>query len=342
MKAAVFFSHGGPEVVEIAEVPVPEVGPDDALIRVHAVALNHLDLFVRRGLPGRELPMPHIGGSDVAGQVAGFGSNVMGLTAGQRVLVNPALSCGQCEFCQQGQESLCVRFRILGEHTRGGMAEYVAVPAGNVLPIPDDLSWEEAAAVPLVFQTAWRALMSQARLRQGQDVLILGASGGAATAAIQIAKYVGARVFAVTSTPFVDRVLSLGADIVINRDEADFSREAWQLTDKRGVDVVLENTGAATWRQSLRALAKGGRLVTYGATTGPIGETDIRIIFWKQLHIIGSTMANRREFSQVMDLVFQGKLRPVIDRVLPLDQARQAHEILEAGQQFGKIVLKVD
>ncbi len=342
MKAALFYTLGGPEVVQIADVPRPQVSPEDALIRVRAVALNHLDLWVRRGLAGRHLPLPHIGGSDVAGEVAELGTRAHGLSVGQRVVINPTLSCGHCEFCQRGEESLCVEFGVLGEHTDGGMAEYLAVPAHNVLPIPNSLAWVEAAAVPLVFATAWRALITQAGLCAGEDVVILGASGGAATAGIQIARHVGARVFAVTSTPFLDQVRSLGADVVINRDEVDFSREVWRLTDKRGVDVVLENTGAVTWKGSLRALARGGRLVTYGATTGPMGETDIRLIFWRQLHIAGSTMSNDREFRQVMALVFDGKFHPVVDRVLPLDQARQAHELLEAGEQFGKIVLTVD
>ncbi len=341
MKAAVFYEHGGPEVIQIADVPRPEPGPDEVLIQVKAAALNHLDLWVRRGLPGLKLEMPHIGGSDVAGVVYRVGANVGHLEPGEPVVINPSFSCGRCEFCIRGEDSMCAQFGIMGEHTRGGLAQFVVAPARNVMPMPADFPYEQAAAAPLVFQTAWRALITQARLRAGEDLLILGASGGVATAAVQIAKLAGARVFAVTSTPFVE-VRELGADVVINRDEVNFSREVWTLTGKRGVDVVLESVGALTWKDSLRSLAKGGRLVTYGATTGPMGETDIRLVFWRQLHIIGSTMASRSEFAQVMNLVFQGRLQPVVDRVLPLDQARQAHEILERGEQFGKIVLRVD
>jgi NADPH:quinone reductase-like Zn-dependent oxidoreductase len=222
------------------------------------------------------------------------------------------------------------------------MAEYIAVAERNVLPIPDSLDFTQAAATPLVFQTAWRALMTQAQLQAGETVLILGASGGVASAAIQIAKLAGAYVYAVTSTQAkAEAALALGADEIIDRTTSDFSREVWQRTAKRGVDVVLENTGAATWKGSLRAVRKGGRVVTYGATTGPMGETDIRIIFWKQPFIIGSTMSTQAEFNKVMGLVFQGRLKPVVDRVLPLEQVREAQSLLEAGEQFGKIVLSV-
>jgi len=312
------------------------------LVQVKACALNHLDLWVRRGLPGLELKLPFWSGSDVAGVVAEVGADVVTIKPGDRVIINPSLSCGVCEYCMAGEESLCVDFKILGEHVPGGCAEFVAAPAGNLMRLPDGFSFEEAAAVPLVFQTAWRALITQARLRPGEDVLILGASGGAATAAIQIARLAGARVFAVTSrAEKINQAKELGAEVGINRTEVDFAREVWKLTDKRGVDVVLENVGSPTWKQSLRCLARGGRLVTYGATAGPIGETDIRVVFWKQIHIIGSTMSNRKEFADVMRLIFQRRLRPVIDKVLPLEEARAAHERLEAGEQFGKIVLQI-
>jgi len=342
MKAAVFYEHGGPEKIQIAEVPRPEIGRGEVLVQVKACALNHLDLWVRRGLPGLELKLPFWSGSDVAGVVAEVGADVVTIKPGDRVIINPSLSCGVCEYCMAGEESLCVDFKILGEHVPGGCAEFVAAPAGNLMRLPDGFSFEEAAAVPLVFQTAWRALITQARLRPGEDVLILGASGGAATAAIQIARLAGARVFAVTSrAEKINQAKELGAEVGINRTEVDFAREVWKLTDKRGVDVVLENVGSPTWKQSLRCLARGGRLVTYGATAGPIGETDIRVVFWKQIHIIGSTMSNRKEFADVMRLIFQRRLRPVIDKVLPLEEARAAHERLEAGEQFGKIVLQI-
>ena len=342
MKAAVFFEHGGIDQLQLAAVPPPAVGPGDVLVRVHNVALNHLDLFVREGIPGLTLKLPHIGGSDVAGVVAEVGPQVGGVQVGQRVVVNPSLWCGHCEACIRGEHPLCDTFGILGEHAPGGAAEYVAVPARNILPIPDSLDFPEAAASPLVFVTAWRALMTQAQLRAGETILIHGASGGVASAAIQIAKLAGAYSYAVTSTAEkAEAARALGADEIIDRTTSDFSREIWQRTRKRGVDVVLENTGAATWKGSLRAVRKGGRIVTYGATTGPMGETDIRIIFWKQPFIIGSTMGSQAEFNTVMRLVFQGRLKPVVDRVLPLDEIQAAHRLLEEGQQFGKIVLSV-
>ena len=342
MKAAVFFEHGGIDRLQMADVPPPAVGPGDVLVRVHHVALNHLDLFVREGIPGLNLKLPHIGGSDVAGVVAEVGPQVVGVQVGQRVVINPSLWCGHCEACIRGEHPLCDTFGILGEHAPGGAAEYVAVPARNILPIPDSLDFPEAAASPLVFVTAWRALMTQAQLRAGETILILGASGGVASAAIQIARLAGAYVYAVTSTAEkADAARALGADEIIDRTTSDFSREIWQRTRKRGVDVVLENTGAATWKGSLRAVRKGGRIVTYGATTGPMGETDIRIIFWKQPFIIGSTMGSQAEFNTVMRLVFQGRLKPVVDRVLPLKEIQAGHRLLEEGQQFGKIVLSV-
>lgn len=339
MRAAVIERHGGSEVVRLADLPTPEPGPGEVRVAVRAVALNHLDLWLRRGIPGLQVRFPHTGGSDIAGVVDTLGPGVTDFQPGARVLVNPSLWCGECEWCRKGEESLCVAFRIIGEHVPGGMAEYAVVPARNLLRIPEHLGFEGAAAVPLAFQTAWRALVSRGRLAAGESVLILGASGGVATAAIQIARMLGARVFAVTSTTKIDKVRSLGADVVIDRVREDVARAVSEETGKRGVDVVLENVGEATWKGALRSLAKGGRLVTYGATTGPKGEVDIRAIFWKQTEILGSTMASKREFGTVMGLIFDGKLHPVIDVVWPLERARQAHERLERGDQFGKIVL---
>jgi len=339
----VFDACGGPEVIHPADVPKPDPGRDQVLVRVQACALNHMDLFVRRGPaePGKEFPF--WGLADVAGVVSEVGADVETCRAGDRVIVNPALSCGSCEFCRAGEDSLCVDFKILGDEVPGGAAEYVAVPARNIAPLPDDFGFEQAAAVPLVFLTAWRALVTQARLRPGEDVLILGASGGVASAAIQIAKLAGARVFAVTSgSEKVARALELGADRVLDRGEVDFARETLRWTDQRGVDVVLENVGTPTWKQSLQCLARGGRLVTYGRTAGMIGETNIRELFVKQTRIIGTTMGNRREFADVTRLVFARRLRPIIDQIYPLDELRAAHERLEAGAQFGKIVLTVE
>jgi NADPH:quinone reductase-like Zn-dependent oxidoreductase len=338
MKAAIFHEFGGPEVIRIEDVPRPEPGAGEVLLRVRAAALNHLDLWVRRGLPV-ETTMPHIGGSDVAGEVVEVGPGVVGVAPGARVVVDPSIGCGRCEACLRGETPLCAEYRILGEHTQGGFAEYVVVPASNLYPIPEGMPYEEAAAAPLVFLTAWRGLIGRGGLRAGEDVLVTGASGGVATAAIQIAKLAGARVFAVTTTENVERVRELGADVVYDRTAVDFSKEVWRDTGKRGVDLILDSVGAATWKQNLRALARGGRLVVYGATTGPIGETDLRVVFWKQAQIIGTTMASRREFEEAMKLVFRGELRPVVDVVWPLDRAREAHERLERGEQFGKIVL---
>ncbi len=342
MKAAIITQHGGPEVVEIADVPRPTVPPGHVLLAVKAAGLNHLDLWVRRGLPGLPPQFPHIGGSDIAGTVAELGRDIVRFTVGDRVLVNPGLSDGECEWCRKGQESLCVSYRLLGEHIDGGLAEFVSVPASNLLSLPDSFVFEEAAAIPLVFQTAWRALMSRARLQQGETVLITGASGGVSTAAIQIAKLAGATVFAVTAGPEkVRRVRELGADVIIDRLETDFSSEVWNLTEKRGVDVILDSVGEAIWDRLLRALARDGRLVTYGATTGARASFDIRRLFWKQQQIIGSTMASRSEFEAVMALVFEGALKPVIDVVWPLDRAKEAHQRLEAGEHFGKIILTI-
>lgn len=339
MRAAIFHEHGGPEQLRIEEVPRPEPGPGEVLVEVRAAAMNHLDLWVRRGLP-IEITMPHIGGSDVAGVIAEVGSGVTGVTVGERVVVNPSLWCGRCRWCIRGEESLCVQYRILGEHTNGGFAEFVAVPATNVYPLPESISFEAAAALPVSYQTAWRALITRAALRAGEDVLVLGASGGTAIATIQVAKLAGARVFAVTSgAESVARVRELGADLVYDRTEVDFSREVYRETGKQGVDVVVEGIGEATWTPSLRALAPNGRLVNYGATTGSKVVSDLRLIFWKQLQIIGTTMASRSEFEAMLRVALRGEIRPVIDIVLPLDQVREAHERLEAGDQFGKIVL---
>ncbi|HUH11602.1 MAG TPA: zinc-binding dehydrogenase [Longimicrobiales bacterium] len=338
MRAAIFHEHGGPEVVVIEDVERPEPGAGEVLVRVKATGMNHLDLWVRRGLP-IETVMPHIGGSDVAGVVEALGPGVEGAREGERVLVNPSLFCGRCAWCRAGEQCLCERYRILGEHTQGGMAEYVVVPAGNLHPLPDGFPFEKAAAAPLVFQTAWRGLMGRGRLRAGEDVLITGASGGVATAAIQIAKLAGARVFAVTTGENVERVRALGADVVYDRTEVEFARGVWADTGKRGVDLVFDSVGEATWTACLRSLAKGGRLVTYGATTGPDAATDVRLVFWRQLEILGTTMSNVAEFGRVMGLVLEGRLEPVVDVAWPLERAREAHERLERGEQFGSIVL---
>jgi NADPH:quinone reductase-like Zn-dependent oxidoreductase len=343
LKAIGFYEHGDIDKLQLLELPRPEPGPGKVLINVKAVALNHLDLWVLEGLPGLSLEMPHVGGSDMAGVIASLGDGVTGFQVGQRVVVNPTLSCGDCEWCRQGEDSLCDQFGVIGEHSRGGMAEYAVVPARNLMLMPDDYPFAEVAAAPLVFLTAWRALITRGQVRPGEDVLILGASGGVASAAIQIGKLAGANVYAVTSSPEkMEKARALGADWTVDRTRENWSKAVYEATNRRGVDVVLENVGAATWFDSLRSAKKGGRIVTYGATSGPQPRTDIRYIFWKQLSILGTTMSTRSEFHDVMNLVWQGKLKPVIDSVFPMDEAPAAYRRLKAGAQFGKVVIEID
>ncbi|MGH7483755.1 MAG: alcohol dehydrogenase catalytic domain-containing protein, partial [Longimicrobiales bacterium] len=290
MRAAIFHENGDPDVIRIEEVEAPRPRTGEVVLEVRAAALNHLDLWVRRGLP-IETTMPHIGGSDVAGVIAGLGEDVEGWEIGDRVVANPSLWCERCEWCLRGEHSLCVDYRILGEHTQGGFAERVAVPARNLYRIPDEVDWSKAAAAPLTFLTAWRALITRGRLRAGETALITSASGGVGTAAVQIARYAGAFVLAVTSTPYVERVRALGADIVYDRLQTDHSRQAWADTGKRGVDVILDSVGEAFWEKNLRALTRGGRLVVFGATTGGQPPTNVQLLFWKQAEILGTTMS---------------------------------------------------
>lgn len=339
MKAAIFHETGGPEVIRIEDVEEPVPGPGEVRLRVGAAALNHLDLWVRRGLP-IDTTMPHIGGSDVAGTVESLGDGVDPAWQGARVVADPSLSCGECRYCRAGEEPLCERFRILGEHTQGAFAELVVVPARNLYRIPDDVPFERAAAAPLAFLTAWRALFGRAHLQPGERLLVTGASGGVATAAILLAKSHGAHIHAITSTPWVERVRELGADVVYDRNDADPFKTIWQDTGKQGVDVVIDSVGAALFDRCVRTLARGGRMVSYGATTGPAAAFDIRYLFWRQFSILGSTMANRQEFAAAMDAVFKGGIEPVVDVVWPLDRAADAHRRLEEGSAFGKIVLR--
>ncbi|HKZ89554.1 MAG TPA: zinc-binding dehydrogenase [Thermoplasmata archaeon] len=344
MKAVVFRAYGGPQVLEVdPRHPDPVPGPDQIILRVRAASVNHLDLFVRAGIPTLKLTLPHILGADASGEIASVGSDVTDLEVGERVVVNPGISCGVCEFCTTGDDPLCVDYKILGEHLPGTYAEQVAVPARNVVRLPTDFAWEAAAAAPLVFMTAWRLLVTRARIRPGEDVLILGAGAGVSTAAIQIAKLAGCTVFVTSSSEAkLEKAKALGADVLINYNEVPWSKAVWELTGKRGVDVVLDHVGSATFKDSVRSLRRGGRFVSPGATAGPLVELDMRYLFWRQLSILGSTMSSMREFEEVMKLVFMGRLKPVVDRVLPLEDAPKAHEVLEKGEQFGKIVLKVD
>lgn len=340
MKAIVFRRHGGPEVLEYSDAPEPQIKANEILVRVRAVALNHLDLWVRRGLPGINVPLPHIPGSDVAGEIAQVGELVMRVKVGDRVLLAPGVSCGQCAACVGGADNQCRRYTNLGYMIDGGCAEYVKAPEVNAIPIPGELSWEEAAAVPLVFLTAWHMLVARAQVRAGEDVLVLGAGSGVGSAAIQIARLLGARVIATTSSGAkIQKARELGAQDVIDYTQQDVQTEVRRLTGKRGVDVVFEHVGTATWESSVLCLATGGRLVTCGATTGYAAKVDIRYLFSRHLSLLGSYMGSKAELHAVVKLIGERKLRAVIDRVMPLAECRQAHEILERREQFGKIVL---
>ena len=342
MKALFFNQHGGPEVMQYGDLPERQPGPGEALVQVKAVSLNHLDLWVRRGGPAFEkLPKPHVGGADVAGIVAAYGEGASGPATGSRVVLDPGVLTGEDEWTRRGEDSLSPHYHILGEEAWGGCAEYVAVPAANLLPIPDQISFAEAAAPALVFLTAWRMLVKRAQVQAGETVAIVGAGGGVNSAAIQICKHLGATVYAITSTPEkMDKAKHLGADHAINYKTEDWSKAVFVATGKRGVDVVVDNVGAPTWTPSIRALARGGRLVTVGGTGGPVVEMDLRLIFRKQISLLGSTMGSRQDFREVMSLIFAGRLWPVIDRVMPLADGRAAHELLERGEQFGKLVLE--
>jgi len=340
MKALAFSEHGGLDKLGYQDVPDPKIADGEVLVRVRAGALNHLDLFVREGIPGLKLPLPFWSGCDIAGDVAEVGRAVQGVAVGDRVAVNPNLHCGRCEFCVKGEHSLCLTYGILGEHTHGGLAELVKVAGDKVLKLPDQVSYEDAAAFILVNMTAWRMLVTQARLRAGEALLILGVGGGVSSTAVQIGKLCGARVLVTSSSDDkLARARELGADECINYAKEDWARAVFQKTGRRGVDVVLENVGAATWSGSLRSLAKGGRLVTCGGTSGPLCETDVRVVFWKQISIIGSTMSNNAEFNEVLAQLFRGRLRAIVDSVMPLADGAAAQQKLAEGRQFGKIVL---
>lgn len=325
------------------DLPIPDVvGAGDVRIRVRAAALNHLDLFVVGGLPGVTIVPPWILGADACGVIDAVGSGVAGLSVGDLAIVNPGLSDRTCEYCLAGEQPLCPRFRILGEHAPGTMAEYIVVPAVNVRTIPSETSVEHAAAFTLTTLTAWRMVVSRARVQANDNVLIWGIGGGVALAALQICKQIGARVWAVSSSDDkLRRAGQLGADELLNRSDVDVGALIRDRTSKRGVDVVIDNVGASTWNQSLRALGRRGRLVTCGATSGPIVETDVRRLFWNQWTISGSTMGNDTEFDAVTNELRAGRLVPVVDSVYPLAEGRAAFERLQSARQFGKVVVRV-
>ncbi len=341
MKAVGLKKHGGPEVLETLELQTPEAGPGEVLIRVKAVALNHLDLWIRNGLPHLKHDYPHILGSDIAGEVVAWGLGVNPLVKNQKVLIHPALSCGICEFCSLGQDNLCSSYKILGEHVDGGYAEYLVVPERNLLPFPEKLSFTEAATIPLVFLTAWQMLVVKAKIRPGQIVVIHGGASGVGSAGIQIAKLFGCRVITTAgSQDKLDRAKALGADDLIHYKKENFLEAVQSLVGKQKVDVVFEHVGEALWSQSLLCLKWGGVLVTCGATTGFKVETDLRQIFFRQLQVLGSTMGPRGTQFEILRHFAAGRLQPVLDKVFPLEEAALAHERLESGQQFGKIVLE--
>lgn len=343
MQAVQFAEHGDSDVLEYGDFPDPEVGAGEVLVDVKAGALNHLDIWTRRGMPGVDLEMPHIPGSDAAGEVVEVGEDVDAFEPGDRVAVQAGVYCGECEFCRDGDFPLCVNFHIRGEHVRGVHSEYTVLPPQNLVSVPDDVDWKTAAAAPLVFMTAWRMLHTRADIESGESVLVLGASGGVGHAALQIAKDAGCEVYATASSEEkLEYARDLGADYAIDYESEDFASEIREHTGRRGVDVVVDHVGAATWQDSLKSLAKGGRVVTCGATTGGQPETDINRIFWNQLSVLGSTMGTPGEADAALAKVWDGTFDVHVRDTLPMSEIADAHELLENRQGFGKVVVIPD
>ncbi|MBD3197043.1 MAG: zinc-binding dehydrogenase [Candidatus Lokiarchaeota archaeon] len=344
MKAAYIEEHGDLDQIVINELPNPEPGPNDVIVDIKYAALNHIDIFIIKGWSGLNLSMPHILGSDGSGIIKDIGSEVTSFKIGDKVAINPGISCGKCESCLAGKQNFCEQFTILGENIWGTYAEYLKVPEINVLKIPEDFSLEKAAAAPLTFLTAWRMLTTQAKIKHNDFVFIHGAGGGVASAAIQISKYLNAKVIATTSSQEkMERAKMIGADYVINyKSNPDYRKYVYkEITKKKGIEVVIDSVGQSTFSTSIKLLNKGGRLITCGATTGPLTEIDLRYIFWKQLEIKGSTMSNQKEFRDIMKLIFEYNVSPIIDKVYSIEEIVDAEEYLKEAKQFGKILLKI-
>jgi NADPH2:quinone reductase len=342
MKAAVFYECGDASKIQIADVPKPVIKAGQVLIQVHASAFNHLELWSLHGPADESYHFPMWTGSDISGVVAEAAPDVKGWKIGDAVVVNPSLSCEKCEHCLRGDVILCDDYDILGSNGNGGNAEYIAANANKLMKLPDGFDFVTVAAAPLAYQTAWRAIVSRAKVKEGETVLVLGGSGGVAVAAIQICHMLGAKIIAVTSSAEkMEKAKLAGADFAVNRNEGKPFEEALNITGGRGVDVVVENVGALTWGDSQKVLRKGGRIVTYGRTTGREATTNLSLLFWNEQTHIGTTMGSLQDFQEMMEQVFSGKLTPIIDSIYPLQQAREAYERYERGEQFGKVVLKV-
>lgn len=340
MRAVTFTQFGGPEVLAYGDAPEPTIAPDEALVRVRACGINHLDLWVRAGLKGLDPQMPHILGNDVVGEIVAVGETAKHLSVGQKTLVLPTLSCGTCPACMNGDDHICRSYDVLGRRRNGGYAEYVSVPAVNCLPYPERLTWEQAAAAPLVFLTAWHMLVGRANLRPGEDVLVMGAGSGVGSAAIQIARLLGARVIATAGTPDkCARARALGAHDAIDHSSEDIAKRVRELTGKKGAEVVAEHVGGAVFEAGVASLARNGRLVTCGATIGGKVTLDVNVLFGKHVSLMGSWMGRRSEMLAALQHLASGALLPVVDSVLPLADARAAHERIEARAHFGKVVL---
>ena len=342
MRAVVMRARGGPEVLEVADLPVPEPGPKEVRVRLKAAALNHLDVWVRKGVASPKLPLPHVLGADGSGVVHAVGPGVEGFAPGDEVVINPGLSCGRCERCLAGEDNLCPRYQILGEHRHGTYAEYVVLPEANLAPKPKNLSFEEAAAIPLTFLTAWQMVVDKLGVRPGDDVLVMAAGSGVSVAAIQIAKLFGARVIATAgSEDKLRRAKALGADETVNYTHPDWPKEVRRLTGGKGADKVVDHTGALYFEGVIKATANGGRIAIAGASSGYEGTLPFAHVFYRQLSILGSTMASKSRLFPILRFVEEGKLKPVVGQVLPLEAAAEGHRLLEERRVFGKVVLQV-